>query len=157
LVFVEIEVLVVEQWDLPEEIAKACIRGVLVGLGGREGVLAHEKIKGPVRVGKYGMNLDELDRIAVPAVIPSKPRQIVVIDEIGKMERFSSPFRESLVRTLDSPHRVLGSVALKGGQFIQQIKSRADVHLFHVSEKNRESLAASLIDVLLHKGISSDS
>jgi nucleoside-triphosphatase len=157
LVFVEIEVLVVEQWDLHKEIAKPCIRGVLVGLGGREGVLAHEKIKGPVRVGKYGVNLDELDRIAVPAVIPSKPRQIVVIDEIGKMERFSSPFRESLVRTLDSPHRVLGSIALMGGPFIHRIKNRPDVQVFHVSEKNRESLAASLIDVVLHKGISSDS
>jgi nucleoside-triphosphatase len=130
---------------------------MIVTLEGREGVLAHEKIKGPVRVGKYGVNLDDLDRIAVPAMIPSQPEQIVVIDEIGKMECFSSLFRENLLQTLDSPHKVLGSIALKGGPFIHRIKNRPDVQIFHVSEKNRESLAASLIDVLLHKGISSDS
>jgi len=130
---------------------------MIVTLEGREGVLAHEKIKGPVRVGKYGVSLDDLDRIAVPAMIPSEPGQIVVIDEIGKMECFSSLFRETMVRTLDSPHRVLGSIALKGGTFIQRIKSRPDVQLFHVSEENRLTLVASLIDVLLHKGFSSES
>jgi nucleoside-triphosphatase THEP1 len=129
---------------------------MIVTLEGREGVLAHEKIKGPVRVGKYGVNLDDLDRLAVPAMIPSEPGQIVVIDEIGKMECFSSLFRETLVRTLDSPHMVLGSIAFKGGPFVQQIKSRPDVQLLHVSEKNRDALAASLIDVLLHKGLGSD-
>jgi len=117
-VFVEIEVLVLEQRDMYEEIANACIRGALVTLGGREGVLAHEKIKGPVRVGIYGVNLEDLDRIAVPAMIPSKPGQIVFMDEIGKMECLSPLFRETLVRTLDSPHKVLGSISLKGGPFI---------------------------------------
>jgi nucleoside-triphosphatase THEP1 len=122
---------------------------MIVTLEGREGVLAHEKIKGPVRVGKYGVNLDDLDRVAVPAMIPSRPGQIVVIDEIGKMECFSSLFTETLVRTLDSPHMVLGSIALKGGPFIQQIKSRPDVQLVFVSEQNRDALAASLIDMFL--------
>jgi nucleoside-triphosphatase len=126
---------------------------MIVTVEGREGVLAHEKIKGPVRVGKYGVNLDDLDGIAVPAMIPSEPGQIVVIDEIGKMECFSSMFRETLLQTFGGPHRVLGSIALKGGPFIQRIKSRPDVQLFHVSEENRDSLVASLIEVLLHKGI----
>ena len=130
---------------------------MIVTLEGREGVLAHEKIKGPVRVGKYGVNLDDLDRIAVPAMIPSNPGQIVVIDEIGKMECFSSLFRETLVRTLDSSHKVLGSIALKGDLFIQRIKIRPDVQLLHVSEKNRDDLVDSLIDVPLYKGLSSDS
>ena len=130
---------------------------IIVTLEGREGVLAHEKIKGPVRVGKYGVNLDDLDRIAVPAMIPSKPEQLVVIDEIGKMECFSSLFRETLGRTLDSPHNVLGSIALKGGPFIQEMKKRPDVKLVLVSEQNRDGLVASLIDELLHKGLGSDS
>jgi len=130
---------------------------MIVTLEGRVGVLAHEKVRGPVRVGKYGMNLDDLDRIAVPAMIRSKTEQIVVVDEIGKMECLSSLFRETLVRTLDSRHKVLGSIALKGGPFIQRIKSRPDVQLFQVSEENRDALAASLIDVLLYEGINSDS
>ncbi len=118
-------------------------------LDGREGVLAHEKIKSKVRVGKYGVNLEDLDAIAVPSMVPSKPAQVIVIDEIGKMECLSPLFRETLLQALDSPNKVIGSIALKGGPFIRAIKSRTDVELFHVSEENRDRLPASLIDLLL--------
>ena len=117
----------------------------IITLDGKEGVLAHEKSKSRVRVGKYGVNIDELDRIVVPAMIPSKPDEIVIIDEIGKMECFSPLFRETLVKTLDSSNLVVGSIALKGGPFIQKIKKRKDVSLVTVSERNRDSLVAYLL------------
>jgi len=65
---------------------------------------------------------------------------LVVIDEIGKMECLSPLFRETVVRILDSIHPVVGSVPLKGGPFIQQIKERKDVLLIKVSENNRDEL-----------------
>ncbi len=121
----------------------------IVTLDGKEGVLAHERIRSKVRVGKYHVNLKDLDEIAVPSIIPSSPDRIIVIDEIGKMECFSTLFRETLLKVLDSPSRVIGSIALKGGEFIQAIKDRSDVQLFHVSEENRDRLAASLIELIL--------
>jgi nucleoside-triphosphatase len=122
---------------------------LIITLDGKEGVLAHEESESRVRVGKYGVNIDELDRIAVPAVIPSKPEEIVIIDEIGKMECYSPLFRETLVKTLDSENTVIGSIALKGGPFIQKIKDRKDVLLVTVSEKNRDSLAAYILEQIL--------
>jgi nucleoside-triphosphatase len=90
-----------------------------------------------------GVNLDALHRIAVPSMISAGPDQIVIIDEIGKMECLSPPFRKTLVKTLDSPHPVIGSIALKGTPFIEALKKRADVLLVGVDEKNRDSLAPS--------------
>jgi nucleoside-triphosphatase THEP1 len=55
-------------------------------LQGREGILAHDRTRSKMRVGKYGVNLEDLDGIAAPSMIPSSPGQIIVIDEIGKME-----------------------------------------------------------------------
>ncbi len=121
----------------------------IVTLDGKEGLLAHERITSKVRVGKYHVNLKDLDEIAVPSIIPSSPDRIIVIDEIGKMECFSTLFRETLLKVLDSPSRVIGSIALKGGEFIQAIKDRSDVQLFHVSEETRDRLAASLIELIL--------
>jgi len=118
----------------------------IITLDGKEGVLAHQESKSKMRVGKYGVNTDELDRIAVPAMIPSKPDEIVIIDEIGKMECFSPLFRETLIQTLDSAHSVIGSIAQKGSPFIEKIKGRKDVLLVSVSEKNRDSLAAYLLE-----------
>lgn len=107
-------------------------------LEGKQGVLAHKDIESPFRVGKYGVNVDDIDRIAVPSMIPDKEDQMVVIDEIGKMECFSIPFMMTLVQALESNNPVLGSIALKGGPFIVQIKKRNDVHLILITEKNRD-------------------
>jgi len=117
----------------------------IITLDGKEGILAHESSKSEARVGKYGVNLDQLDQIAVPSIIPSKPDQVVIIDEIGKMKCFSPLFREALMRILDSKHQVIGSIAQKGNRFIEKIKERKDVLLVTVSEKKRDSLAEELI------------
>ncbi len=118
----------------------------IITLDGKEGILAHEESESEKRVGKYGVNVDEVDRIAVPAMIPSKPDEIVIIDEIGKMECFSPLFRETLIKTLDSTNSVVGSIAQKGSPFVEKIRERKDVLLVTVSEKNRDSLPAFLLE-----------
>lgn len=112
----------------------------IVTLDGKQGVLAHQNIKGRFRVGKYGVNLDHIDHIAVPSMIPSNTNQIVVIDEIGKMECYSPLFRKTLMQILDSENPLIGSIAQKGDAFIQGIKERKDVLLIHVNERNRDKL-----------------
>jgi len=113
-------------------------------LDGKEGLLAHRETRSRIRVGRYGVNLEALDQIAVPSLIPSKPDQIIIIDEIGKMECFSPLFRQTLVNALDSPNPVIGSIALRGNPFIETIKKRPDVLLVMVDESNRDSLVESL-------------
>lgn len=113
-----------------------------------EGVLAHVDIKGPYRVGRYGVNLEDLDAIAVPSLVSKSPQELIVIDEIGKMELFSPLFKETLIKALDSENRVIASVALKGDRFIQRIKSRNDVHLIRLTEKNRDNLVDKLCTAL---------
>jgi nucleoside-triphosphatase THEP1 len=116
----------------------------VITLDGKEGILAHENTKSPLKVGKYGVRIQDLDQIAVPAMIPSSPDEIVIIDEIGKMECLSTLFRETLIRTLDSDSPVIGSIALRGGPFIEEIKKRNDVTVIAISEKNRDTLADEL-------------
>jgi nucleoside-triphosphatase len=107
-------------------------------LQGKTGVLAHQLIRSAFRVGKYGVNLEDLDQIAVPSMLPSTPDQVVVVDEIGKMECFSRLFKETLIQALSSDNLVIGSVALKGDRFIQSIKTRDDVSLVSISENTRD-------------------
>jgi nucleoside-triphosphatase THEP1 len=90
-------------------------------------------------VGKYRVNLEDLDQIAVPSMLPSTPDQIVVVDEIGKMECFSRLFKETLLDILSSDNLVIGSVAIKGDRFIQLIKKRDDVSLVSITEKTRDA------------------
>ena len=82
-------------------------------LDGKEGVLAHKNIKSQFCVGKYGVNIEDIDSLAVSAMVPAQKNKIIVIDEIGKMECFSALFKKTLIQVLDSPNYVIGSIALK--------------------------------------------
>ena len=111
-------------------------------LDGKKGILAHIDIQSTRRVGRYGVNLQDIDTIAVPSMIPANDRMIVVVDEIGKMECFSGLFKLTLTKTLDSPNTMVGSIALKGDAFIETVKKRPDTLLISVSEINRRNLVA---------------
>ncbi len=117
-------------------------------LDGREGILAHQNLRSKFRVGKYGVHIKDIEAIAVPSIIPSTEGEVVVIDEIGKMECFSLKFRESLAEVLDSPNLVIGSIAQKGGAFIQGIKKREDVVVITVTPQNRDILVGKLLEVI---------
>jgi nucleoside-triphosphatase len=108
-------------------------------LGGKTGILAHKNMKSRYKVGRYGVNLGDLDQVAVPSMLPSTDDQLVVIDEIGKMECLSRLFKETLLRVLSLDNQVIGSIALKGDHFIQTIKNRDDVALVSISETTRDS------------------
>ena len=124
----------------------------VVTVGGTVGVLAHEDIRSRIKVGKYHVNLADLEAIAVPSMVPTTAEEVIVIDEIGKMECHSGLFRNALIRALDSPNAVIGSIALRGGDFIRKIKDRADVEIVMVSEKNRDHLADSLASRMPARG-----
>jgi nucleoside-triphosphatase THEP1 len=112
----------------------------LTTLDGRQGILAHVGHSSRHRVGRYGVNLTDLERIAVPAIQPPDPTVLVIVDEIGKMECFSSLFRQAVVDLFESDHDVLGSIALKGGPFIHGLKSRAGVELIEITPAGRDEL-----------------
>ena len=114
-------------------------------LNGRRGILAHVDIRSRYRVGKYGVNLQDIDTVAVPSMVSENDNVVVVVDEIGKMECFSAMFRQTLLRVFDSPNTVVGSIALKGDAFINAIKKRPDSRLILVSEKNRDVLAEEVL------------
>jgi len=107
-------------------------------IDGKTGLLAHQNIRSNCRVGKYKVNLEDIDQIAVPSMLPSSSDQIVVVDEIGKMECFSRLFKETLLRVLSSENQVIGSIAIKGDRFIQTIKNRDDVTLVSITEDTRD-------------------
>ena len=123
-------------------------RGKRVGftintLADKEALLAHINVSGRYRVGRYGVLLENVDRIAVESIIPKTSHESVVIDEIGKMECFSSLFRKTILDFFDMPNVVIGTISLRGDPFIEEIKDRNDVLVVEVSEKNRDELPYS--------------
>ncbi len=115
-------------------------------LQGDRGVLAHVSFKGPHRVGKYGVDLEVLESLAVPAMDPDiVDSELLVIDEIGKMECLSPLFTAAVLRALTSDRLVVGTVPAKGNSFVREVTCRGDVELIEVTVKNRNALASGVL------------
>jgi nucleoside-triphosphatase len=108
--------------------------------GQKTGTLADVDIKGPHRVGKYGVDLHAFEQfLGTLHLLDSRPR-LAIIDEIGKMECLSAQFRDLVASLLNAPAPVIATIALKAGGFIDAVKHRGDVLVYEVTEKNRAAL-----------------
>jgi len=117
----------------------------LVTLDGQSTILAHIEIQSPYRVGKYGVDIDGLDRVGVSALRrAAQQRELVVVDEIGKMELFSANFREVVLHIIDSGRQLLGTIMLNPNPWADEIKRRPQVNLVPVTRTNYHQVLAGL-------------
>jgi len=123
----------------------------LVTLDGRESIFSHVDIKSPYKVGKYKVDILSLEK-HLPILIPSS-EEIIIIDEIGKMECFSQKFKDFLWDLLSKSNPLLGSISLKGNKFIEKIKHLPQVRLMEVSKENRNILVEIIINEITLKSI----
>lgn len=124
----------------------------LISLDGRNTILAHIDFPGPYRVGKYGVKIQNLDDIGVDAINEAvKQSDLIVIDEIGRMELFSPEFRSAVIAAVSSDKKVLGSIMLKPDPFADEIKRHKNVKLFELTPGNRERIKKEISDLLQGK------
>lgn len=118
----------------------------LVSLDGKNrGILSHVNIKSPHMVGKYRVDVKGFERFLDSLDLFSKESNIVIIDEIGKMECLSGHFKKAVEELLDSDKTVIATIALKGIGFTEEIKRRRDVRLFEVTLGNRDSILEDIL------------
>lgn len=129
-----------------EEIREGGIRTgfSLNGLDGKTSILAHVDVKSRYRVGKYGVDLEAFEEFMGTISFFNPNTQVVVIDEIGKMECFSAKFTRLLNDIFDSNTPVIATIALKGSEPIATIKRRPDVELFELTRQNQDLLLRKL-------------
>lgn len=121
----------------------------LVTMDGRRTTLASVRIRSPHRVSRYGVDVEALEAVGVAALeATGAAAELVVIDEIGKMELFSSRFREAVLRALDGGRPVLASIMLSSHPFADALKARPDVRLIHLTPETRERALGEVVAAL---------
>lgn len=113
----------------------------------QEGIIAHiSLIDSKISVGKYRVDVKAFEKVALPEM---KDGTIYVIDEIGKMECFSSAFVKRMDELLESEDvAVVASIGQKGEGFIQEAKKKSGVKLIEVSKSNRNTVPENIIKLL---------
>jgi nucleoside-triphosphatase len=123
-------------------------------LGGDRSLLAHVDFAGPPRVGKYGVDLEAFERLALPALTDLSGNEIVLVDELGKMELASRPFRDAVSELFDQSAPIVATVHSARHAFTDALKGRADVETVRVREQNRDALPGQLAARLTHRRVS---
>ncbi len=113
-------------------------------LDGKEGYLAHQDIKSDFYIRRYGVSTENIENIAVPSISPVE-NNIIILDEIGKMECFSPAFKRATINALNASNIVIGTITLGGDDFIREIKERKDMEVNEVTENNRDLLPGIIL------------
>jgi len=113
---------------------------------GKHGYLAHINQKRGPQIGKYHVNLEDLESIGVNAIADAVEKcRVVAIDEIGPMELFSRKFNQAVRQALDSSKLVLAVVHAKASDpLISATEQRDDAEIYVVDKSNRDNLPQNL-------------
>jgi nucleoside-triphosphatase len=117
----------------------------------KKGWLAHVNQPSGPQIGKYRVNLKDLDEIGANSILNAiKNADIIVIDEIGPMELFSQNFKEAVTQAIDSQKPVIGTIHSKASNpLIRKIKTHEDAEILEVTYQNRATLPHIIVEKVL--------
>ncbi len=102
-------------------------------------------------VGRFYVDLKSLDGF-IDLLTDFTPDELLFIDEIGQMQLYSEKFRKLVGSYLASENDFIGTIsAVYGHPFIEEIKSRSDILLCHVTPENRHELKTALAEAVTNQ------
>ncbi|MEM3547026.1 MAG: NTPase [Candidatus Bathyarchaeia archaeon] len=134
------------------------VDGVRIGFkvedleSGRWGWLAKADFKTGIKVGRYGVKIEDLEEIGVAALrraLVSESIPVVALDEIGPMELKSRRFREAVVDIIRSPKLVIAVLHHKISDPLVELLNSKNPIIFQVSFTNRDELPNNIATVIV--------
>lgn len=118
-------------------------------------VFAHIDFDLKDKVGKYGVNINALEKIGIPAIekaINDDQVHIIIIDEIGKMEMISEKFCDTVIEALDSDKPIMVTLHKKSRTpLLQDVRRRDDIRILEVTPVNRNLLPYKIEKIMREK------
>ena len=118
----------------------------LITLDGQAAVIAHVDFRSRSQVGRYGVKVEVIDQLgagAIRSAVDHNP--IVIIDEIGKMELFSSPFQSAVLKAVGGSKIVLATAMLDDQPWLMALKALPNVTVWEVTKPNRTRLVEQVL------------
>lgn len=119
----------------------------LVSFDGIRKTLSHVKIKGrgTFKVGKYGVDIAAFDNFLDMIDFFNPEHDLIMIDELGKMECFSAKFQKLIINLLETDKTFISTIAYKGGGLINKIKNQSNIKLFEITKHNRNIMLFEIL------------
>ena len=86
------------------------------------------------------------DSVGVEILTKSKNAELIIMDELGFMEADAKLFQKSVLSCLDLDVYVLGVIKAMDIEFLDAIRAHQSVEVIEVTEENRETVLAILLE-----------
>jgi len=121
----------------------------IITLEGDSAILAHVGISSPYSIGRYGVDIGSIEDVAIPALREAiSKKDILIIDEVGKMELLSPSFESAVVEVLESGKKVMGTIMLGSHPWVDRLKERPEVGIALVTRFNHAEVIDKVMDWL---------
>jgi len=120
---------------------------IIKRITGGEGTLAHVRFREGPRLGRYVVNLKDLEAIGVSALVDGlKEAEVIVVDEVGPMELFSQRFREAVEQLISSDKNAIITVHYRSRDpLVIKVKKTAGKNLIILNRENRDQIPAIIV------------
>lgn len=112
-----------------------------------------ESLRWPT-VGRYKVDIASFESLALPELQVEKDTDLFIIDEVGKMELFSSSFFPAVLKVLESNTPVLASIPIpKSGRDIPgvaRLRNHPEANIFTLNPSNRDGATDQVHALLLN-------
>lgn len=117
-----------------------------------KGWLAHINQPSGPKIGKYRVNLKDLEQIGAKSIIEAiETADFIVIDEIGPMELYSRAFVNAVFQALHSNKLIVGTIHWRArGKLIETVRKSVESEIIEVNPQNREHLCAVVVEKCLN-------
>ncbi len=111
---------------------------------------AHENIESNIHVENYGVDMRALDAVGVKAIKTAiDEADVIIIDEVGKLEVESPGFVKVVNDALDSDKPIILTLHKKSrNPLLQDIRRRDDLRILEVTPVNRNLLPYKIMDLM---------
>lgn len=119
-------------------------------LTGESIIFGETGLESKVMVGKIGIDLSKLEQVGVAAIRQAiEECDLIVIDEIGKMEVESQLFIDAVKDALDAEKPMIITLHKKSrNPLLQDIRRRDDVRILEVTPTNRNILPYKIVRLM---------
>jgi len=123
------------------------VRNILTG---ESQVFASAEIESKIMIGKIGVDLAKFEQVGISAIQTACERcDIIVIDEVGKVEVESQAFIDAVKEALDVNKPMILTLHKKSrNPLLQDIRRRDDVRVLEVTPTNRNILPYKILRLM---------
>lgn len=117
---------------------------------GETEVFASADIESRIIIGKLGVDVEALEKVGVNAIrLAAEECDIIVIDEVGKLEVECPAFIDAVKEALDVGKPMIITLHKKSrNPLLQDIRRRDDVRILEVTPTNRNLLPYKIIHLM---------